>query len=1126
MTAPTAPPPAAPAKAPVAAPVAAVPQAAPSLAPQDRVQVFLATGERASIDKSELSALGAAGGRPLSGEELHKEYIEETKSGALDALETFVTSTGNALTFGALDRGIVAIGGNAARKNLADTREGSPVSNVLGTVAGVGLPALASGGTSLLGRAGIRAGVAGAEAAGAGAVSTAARIASAPVRAVSALGAGAGKAATRALGLEGATSLGGRVAEGAVSLGAATATEGAVYGTAQQLDEDLIQDQKTTAGKLAAAAGYGFLFGAPLGGGLGAGGAIASATGKAIGKVAGQARAAVKRGVGRVFKGAGDVVAEEAGAASGVVTGEAGSVPQKSAADVARERLEGFISSPVSLTPEEQAAAANNARMRERYQASIADIPDAEWDSIPRVQAEGKAVMTGRAVQLDPKAEEMFWNAQVAPDPAPPLSGLADEYDAMVGKAAAAPAKPPIAASVAPEIEAIAARPPVPPAAVRKVDDAFEAYVAKQKDPEVQAAMRTMYEEQKNVGKVAADADAELDASARRVVSSGNRAAEAETNLNKVAFGEGREEWVAKLVDPKTADEALRIAREARNEAKGLLYEVHAVGPHNVTFESKKLEKLVANFDDKWELLNRAKPADAARDAFLYVQELKQGVGRLAKMGANPVTRSASEAEMFKLYDKLKVSLESQAWGTAGAANKAINEATTQKLELGRRLRKAFQHGDQSVEGNLVTEFNAGALKNYLKDINGAQADGRREALKGWISGLREQFDAVEAFVPSAERLRGEFATGRKALKEFEGELARAEAAATATSKADKELAKAVAALEKEKAGRVGAVVGEVGGGVLGGWAGSYAGRAVGALSDAMGSPIATAKKMGQARHVAERLHARFGGDPATVDRVLAIQRVAGRVDASIARGVQAFVDGTAKTGKLTAKVLAYQGARPTREEAIRTAEVARTLASNPQAAQERVNAYIGAMAHGAPNMSGATAILAHMAIQNAAARAPTPQGTQWSVTPTLERTRYDEVKVSEFRDYLHGLQHPLSVLGDLQAGRVSKHKVAAIKENHPDVWPVIQEKVLLAINSQKVRPSYEKRIALGAIFDIPTDWTVEPAGLKALQQAHVDTGGAESDVAADAQSRGPSRPLRGGKAEAMRTGSDRLGSK
>jgi len=204
---------------------------------------FLRQTEGLALPKAEAPAL-------LSPDEFLKQTEFVKYEGALPTAAAFGAGVARGVTFGLSDVAARALG---IEKELAKLKEYQPGVSLTGELTGALGPTLLSGGV--------------------GGVATAARLASAPVRAVAKAGQLAEGALARRFVSEAAKSSARKVLEGATAKSLGSAVEGLAYGAGQVISEAALGDPKQVAENAVATLGVSAL----LGGSLGAGAKIAGA---------------------------------------------------------------------------------------------------------------------------------------------------------------------------------------------------------------------------------------------------------------------------------------------------------------------------------------------------------------------------------------------------------------------------------------------------------------------------------------------------------------------------------------------------------------------------------------------------------------------------------------------------------------------------------------------------------------------------------------------------------------------------------------------------------------------------------------------------------------------------------
>ena len=95
-------------------------------------------------------------------------------------------------------------------------------------------------------------------------------------------------------------------------------------------------------------------------------------------------------------------------------------------------------------------------------------------------------------------------------------------------------------------------------------------------------------------------------------------------------------------------------------------------------------------------------------------------------------------------------------------------------------------------------------------------------------------------------------------------------------------------------------------------------------------------------------------------------------------------------------------------------------------------------------------------------------------------------LELAKFERYLAAVENPMSVLEDLEAGQLTREGVEALQSVYPDIYTRIQQKAVDEI-SENPDISYNKRIQVGLLLNIPADATLLPQNIMGLQQSFAD---------------------------------------
>ena len=270
-----------------------------------RVSVKDASGTVGTIDASEL---GHPGYQLLSDDEIDQERIHKERGTVGQQAITAAEGAARGASFGLSDVALTHTLGDKYRKGADERREENSSLATASEIGGAIVPGLLTGGESAVAEGALAAEEGSTLARGARA---AAKAVSAPVRAVSKLGGlaeGAVKSGLEAAGYEGKT-LASRALAKAAGMGAAGATEGAVFGAGSTISESQLKGEPLTSEALVASMGRNALFGGAIGAGAGLLGELApTLIKKALPtpeKLEEQANGFVRKQLGRDFENVG-----------------------------------------------------------------------------------------------------------------------------------------------------------------------------------------------------------------------------------------------------------------------------------------------------------------------------------------------------------------------------------------------------------------------------------------------------------------------------------------------------------------------------------------------------------------------------------------------------------------------------------------------------------------------------------------------------------------------------------------------------------------------------------------------------------------------------------------------------
>jgi len=92
-----------------------------------------------------------------------------------------------------------------------------------------------------------------------------------------------------------------------------------------------------------------------------------------------------------------------------------------------------------------------------------------------------------------------------------------------------------------------------------------------------------------------------------------------------------------------------------------------------------------------------------------------------------------------------------------------------------------------------------------------------------------------------------------------------------------------------------------------------------------------------------------------------------------------------------------------------------------------------------------------------------------------------------------------MSVVQDLAEGEVTREGVEALKTVYPEIYSEIQSQTLEKISQMDEKLSYQKRLEIGILLDLPSDPSLDPNNIQGLQQ-QFDPGSQQTGAGVSAQ--------------------------
>ena len=536
------------------------------------------------------------------------------------------------------------------------------------------------------------------------------------------------------------------------------------------------------------------------------------------------------------------------------------------------------------------------------------------------------------------------------------------------------------------------------------------------------------------------------------------------------AQGELKSAQIRRLIPQSRPEMTIGATDAAFTELRAT---VEAMRADSVAFGGGGRLRRLANRLEMHERAARAADEDAIR--FIALDRAKREIGKESKTAMRAWSKDQRGEDLARhealrdLYERPRVLLEDSAiWGDGAAgAQKALNAPWTEQIGGGvaspvastAAFQRAFTVTEEGPWGRSIRFASPGKIDAYVRGLLSPTKDHAHAALRGWLAN-------TERFVGAA----------RDVLELSPSQLAAVERLQTAHAAALKRIdsgTTSVTLVNQAKALRefdqAGLGIAGIGGGAL--IAGPL-GAAVGAAVGATAAPYATLKTIAATEALASRASAKLEGGASrwlheAQRKLERMPLVAGRLAAAGGRIAEEYT-----TRRKRADAMADAPREVLREQAAVLAPNAPRIQAAAMATADRAAQYLST------------------ALPAAVARGlgPPRQPSRDEMERWLRKARV--------------IEDPASVVRDLEAGRLSRDGVDALRTVYPARYEALRQSLLDAIGEQAgsgkgLQMPYQDRLQLGLLLDLPTDATLDPELMRAVQATYTPEAEAAQQAAA-----------------------------
>jgi len=225
---------------------------------------------------------------------------------------------------------------------------------------------------------------------------------------------------------------------------------------------------------------------------------------------------------------------------------------------------------------------------------------------------------------------------------------------------------------------------------------------------------------------------------------------------------------------------------------------------------------------------------------------------------------------------------------------------------------------------------------------------------------------------------------------------------------------------------------------------------------------------------------------------ILGVRRLAARTERDIAKGVGELV-GVKPAATVTDLAPPKRGADMPMGVKVsdpvkafpKVAAAVQEAQANPARVSDRIGKALGPLTDTSPATVAAASAVAVSGVNYLASKLPQMKRDPYGLQPHLEQPRVSDSERASFMRAVEAVQNPTMVLTAAKKGTLTREHVEAVKAVYPKLYEEMRSQVFTSLVESKTQLSYARRVQLGILLDIPTDKTLSPEFIAAIQATY-----------------------------------------
>lgn len=173
--------------------------------------------------------------------------------------------------------------------------------------------------------------------------------------------------------------------------------------------------------------------------------------------------------------------------------------------------------------------------------------------------------------------------------------------------------------------------------------------------------------------------------------------------------------------------------------------------------------------------------------------------------------------------------------------------------------------------------------------------------------------------------------------------------------------------------------------------------------------------------------------------------------------------------------------AKSTKANQEKVANAVRTMAADPEAAEQAIIASLTPVAKANPELAHAMRNKLLTSLNFLASKLPKVERNP--MLPNAEPVGKPSAHAIErWTRYVDGVTDPMSAIADVRAGKLSQEKAEAVRATFPAVFEAIKQSAIAEAAAMKKPVDYERQVQLSLLLGIPLNPTMDPKFIRATQ--------------------------------------------